>query len=281
MNGKKIFITEDEFIVSKNLQYKLEELGYNVTGTAPSGEMAIEQIRKDPPDLVLMDIMLAGDMDGIDTAKMIRAEFEIPIIFLTAYSSEEISKRASLVDPYAYILKPYEERELEINISIALYKAEAEKKIIEKQKELIELNKKLDSLVRNSTHELNKQVQESEKLQEWSTKFLDIVDATYDFVIIANTDGIVEYANNRLTKFLGLPKKEVEKNNIKSLIFNQQSDDYYDQIVQSVLSGGGNYLDKIIIKGKDAKMWTVDQIVIPLKNSSGSVTHFASVCRNI
>mgnify|MGYP001234554718 CR=1 FL=1 len=91
---KKIFITEDEFIVSKNLESKLIALGYNVIGTSVSGELAIEKIRKEQPDLVLMDIMLAGKMDGIETASLIRSEYDIPIIFLTAYSSQKISINA-------------------------------------------------------------------------------------------------------------------------------------------------------------------------------------------
>ena len=130
---KKIFITEDEFIVSKSLQNKLESLDYDVVGTATSGEKTLEKIRITKPDLILMDVMLAGELDGIQTAQIIKKEFGIPVIFLTAYSSEEIYRRAATVEPYAYIIKPFEQRELEINISIAFYKYAADKKVSEKQ----------------------------------------------------------------------------------------------------------------------------------------------------
>jgi len=84
------------------------------------------------PDLVLMDIVLQGEMDGIDTASQIRSRFNIPVVYLTAYSDEKILERARITEPYGYIIKPFNERELHINIEIALYKHRAEREIKEK-----------------------------------------------------------------------------------------------------------------------------------------------------
>ncbi|NBD32031.1 MAG: response regulator [Cyanobacteria bacterium] len=89
----KIFIVEDELIIAKSLARQLEKLNYDVVGTASSGEKALELIEQNPPDLVLMDIVIAGEMDGIETAKKIREKFDIPVIYLTAYSDEETLKR--------------------------------------------------------------------------------------------------------------------------------------------------------------------------------------------
>lgn len=276
---KKIFITEDEFIVSKNLQYKLESLGYIVTGTSPSGEMAIEQIRKNQPDLVLMDIMLAGDLDGIDTARKIREEFDIPIIFLTAYSSEEISKRAALADPYAYILKPYEERELEINISIALYKTEAEKKLLRKQQELIELNNRLDSVVQERTAALNKEIEKREKQNAWLQKFVAIIDQTSDHIVVSNRDGEIEYVNQSLLDFKGRKQNELMGISSKEMISDSTINGHYEQLLGTVIEKGMNFSGELKCNRKDGKSFSATQVVIPLKSEDNYVTHFASICR--
>ena len=124
-NGK-ILVVEDEKILAIGLKRKLEIMGYTVTGTATSGSEAIEKAGKELPDLVLMDIVLKGDMDGIDTAQQIINLYNIPIIYLTAYADEEILKRAMVTEPYGYLTKPFKETELKANIEMALYKHKVE-----------------------------------------------------------------------------------------------------------------------------------------------------------
>ncbi len=123
---KRIIIVEDKSIVSHDLRKRLEVLGYEVPGIAASGEKAIELVKEHMPDLVLMDIQLEGEMDGIEAANQIKAEYHIPVIFLTAFSDEATLKRAMITEPYAYIIKPFEPRELQVSIEIALYKHEME-----------------------------------------------------------------------------------------------------------------------------------------------------------
>jgi len=123
----KILIVEDEMILAMGLKMKLEDFGYLVTDLAPSGLQAIESVEKEQPDLILMDIVLKGDMDGIDTAKSIVKLYDIPIIFLTAYADDEILERAKKTCPYGYILKPYKDDELKANIKMALFKHKSQK----------------------------------------------------------------------------------------------------------------------------------------------------------
>lgn len=125
----RILIVEDESIVAEDIRRSLQNMGYSILSMASSGEEAIEKVKEFKPDLVLMDIMLEGEMDGIEAADMIHSFSNIPIIFLTAYSDEKILERAKITEPFGYIIKPFKERELHINIEIALYKSEMEKRL--------------------------------------------------------------------------------------------------------------------------------------------------------
>jgi PAS domain S-box-containing protein len=129
----RILIVEDESIVAEDIQRSLENMGYSILSIVSSGEEAIEKVKENEPDLVLMDIMLDGEMDGIEAADMIHSFSNIPIIFLTAYSDEKILERAKITEPFGYIIKPFRERELHINIEIALYKSEMEKRLKDSQ----------------------------------------------------------------------------------------------------------------------------------------------------
>jgi len=118
----RILIAEDEAIVAKDLQYTLTDMGYKVLGMAQSGKGILEMANKLRPDIVLMDIVLKGKMDGIEAAKEIHDRFDIPVVFLTGYADEEKMERAKESEPYAYLLKPFNKKELQIAIEMALYK---------------------------------------------------------------------------------------------------------------------------------------------------------------
>lgn len=133
MSRAKILVVEDERITAKNIQNRLKKLGYDVPAVAYSGEEAIKETAETHPDLVLMDIKLKGDMDGVAAAEQIRTRFNIPVIYLTAYADEDTLQRAKVTEPYSYILKPLQERELQTNIEIALYKHGMDKKVRESE----------------------------------------------------------------------------------------------------------------------------------------------------
>ncbi len=122
MNGRRILIVEDEALVARDLGDRLEALGYQPAGLAASGEQALALARQSRPDLVLMDIHLQGGMDGIAVALDLRRQFRIPAVFLTAYSEDSTLERAKQAEPYGYLLKPFEDRELRAALEIALHR---------------------------------------------------------------------------------------------------------------------------------------------------------------
>jgi len=122
MKNAKIMIVEDENIVAMGIKSKLESLGYSVPCTASSAEDAIRKADLFYPDLVLMDILLKGEGDGIVAGDYIRKNFDIPVIYLTAYTDEETLERAKLTHPAGYISKPFKLEDIHTNIEIALHK---------------------------------------------------------------------------------------------------------------------------------------------------------------
>ncbi len=150
MKKTKILIVEDEIILAKDIQYCLEMHGYSVAGFVSSGEKAIQKTSEESPDLVLMDIRLKGDMDGIEAARQIKSRFNIPVVYLTAHADNATLKRAKITEPYGYILKPFEDRDLHIGIEIALYKHQMEEKLIQSEK-----LKSLGTITAGISHEFN------------------------------------------------------------------------------------------------------------------------------
>lgn len=130
----RLLVVEDERIVAMGLRKQLQALGYDVVALASSGEEAVLKAGELRPDLVLMDINLDGDMDGVEAAAAVRARFRTPVVFLTAYSTAEVLDRAKVTEPYGYILKPYEQRELHVVIETALYKHRMERKLEERER---------------------------------------------------------------------------------------------------------------------------------------------------
>jgi len=135
MPKKKILIVEDDGLESMDLQEKLQLWKYEVPAIANSGEKAIEDALETKPDLILMDILLKGEIDGIEAAEKIK-DLEIPLVYITAYSDDKILKRASSTKPYNYVLKPFDERELKFTIEMALHRHEMERKLKESEKSL-------------------------------------------------------------------------------------------------------------------------------------------------
>ena len=130
---KHILVVEDERIVAEDIRRSLENLGYAVTAVVSSGEEALQKAAEENPDLVLMDIVLKGDMDGIEAAQVMNSRFNIPVVYLTAYADDRRLQRAMVTGPYGYILKPFEDRELRTTIEMALYKFNMEKKLKESE----------------------------------------------------------------------------------------------------------------------------------------------------
>lgn len=136
MADTKILIVEDEGITAKHLQKALEDLGYKVVDTTAFGEEAIVKAKDLEPDMVLMDIMLKGEMDGVEASDVIRKQLNLPVIYLTASSDKATFDRAKITEPLGYILKPFDEKALKVTIDMALYKHEMESKGRQREEEL-------------------------------------------------------------------------------------------------------------------------------------------------
>jgi PAS domain S-box-containing protein len=124
----KILIVEDEHITAEDLAEVLKGLDYEVSAVAASGIEAIREVEKNPPDLVLMDIRIKGDMDGAETARILRERFDVPVVFLTAHADRDTLERAKHSRPMGYILKPFLESELHASVEIALSKHRHDRK---------------------------------------------------------------------------------------------------------------------------------------------------------
>jgi len=133
---KSLLVVEDEVLVARDIKSRLTKMGYEVLGIASKGREAIDMALDLRPDLILMDINLRDDIDGVEAAIRIKQDFDVPIIFCTAYSNEETLERAKISEPYGYVLKPFDNRELEINIEIALFKHRTERDLSDTRKKM-------------------------------------------------------------------------------------------------------------------------------------------------
>jgi len=129
MENKKILVVEDESVIAMHISSSLKKLGYTVLSVLSRGEDAIQKAEELRPDLILMDIMLKGEMDGIEATEQIQSRFNIPVAYLTAHGDEATLQRAKISEPFGYILKPFKEKELHVAIEIALYRFEMEDKL--------------------------------------------------------------------------------------------------------------------------------------------------------
>jgi two-component system, LytTR family, response regulator LytT len=181
MSKVHILVVEDESIVSKDIQHSLKKLGYNVAGAASTGEEAVVLAGQLRPDIILMDIMLKGEMSGIDAAGQIKDEYNIPVIFLTAYADESTLDKAKITEPYGYILKPFKEIDLHTAIEMAMFKHE-------KQMELYKEIDFLHAVVENKDAANMIFVKNNGKQIKVKNSDVYFVEALKDYVVINTKD---------------------------------------------------------------------------------------------
>lgn len=154
MNNIKILIVEDELLIARSLNRKLQDLGYTVVDIVSSGEAAIQSAEQLQPDLILMDIVIKGELDGIETAAIIHEKSTIPVIFVTAYADDNTLDRAGKTGSYGYILKPFKEREINATIKIALAKHQEQLKISQSLSILEAVNQDKSRILASVSHDL-------------------------------------------------------------------------------------------------------------------------------
>ncbi len=179
MEKLNIFIVEDESIVAKDISNSLTKLGYNVVGIANNGKDALTQIMEAQPDLVLMDIMIKGDMTGIDVSEKLKEEQNIPVIFLTAYADEGTLSKAKITEPYGYILKPFKEIDLHSTIEMAVYKHQKDSALQKERDFLYSLVENKDDSSKDILF-----VKANSRLVKVLLRDIYFVEALKDYVII-------------------------------------------------------------------------------------------------
>lgn len=239
MSKAKILIVEDQGIVAKDIENSLKKLGYTVPAIVSSGEKSIEATEEMKPDLVLMDIMLKGKMDGIEAANEIHEKYNIPVIFLTANADDKTVNDAKAAEPYGYIIKPFREKELQTTIEMALYKHEKDFRL-KKERDfyysIAEGQKSADSIYVRSEYRLNK------------IRFDEIyyVEALKDYVIIYTKDNSYTTHSTMKNILSILPLKEfvrVHRSYIVRLdkIFSIKYPDLVIEDKKKVIPVGGLY----------------------------------------
>ncbi len=249
MANANILVVEDETIVAKYIQKWLRSLGYVVPAVVSSGEEAVEKARETRPDLVLMDIVLRGGMDGVEAAKEIRACLNIPIVFLTAYADDNTIERAKITEPFGYILKPFEERELHSTIEMALYK-----------------------------HRMEKQLKES---REW---FATTLKSIGDAVIATDKEGLITFMNPVAESLTGWDQKEALGRNLKDVfsIIDEKTRVPMESPEADALRRGVaiNLADHILIS-RDRREISIDDSMAPIRDDSGNIAGIVLVFRDI
>ena len=174
--NKQILIVDDEPDFCKITALGLRNLGYDIL-TATDGQKALDSVRENKPDLVLMDIGLAGERDGIEVSKQISLHWQIPVVYLTGHTDDKTISRAKVTEPFGYVVKPVDYTELRITIEIALYKAEMEGKLKQLNQKLEQANQTLKDFAHTVSHDLKSPLNSARRLAEWiSTKYANKMD---------------------------------------------------------------------------------------------------------
>lgn len=248
MAKTKILVVEDNGIMAEQLQQILKRMNYDVPATADSGAGALKEAEKHSPDLVLMDIKLKGDMDGIETAEAIRRRFNVPVIFTTAYVDDKLLKRAKVTEPYGYVMKPFDEKVLKTNIEISLYKAKIDD-------ELKKANKFLQNILDSSSHVS---------------------------IIVTDVKHNILYWNTGAENILGYKAEEmVNRKKIDALYLDEDLENEIKEIRSDVIDNKKSVNCDIREKTKDGRIIWVNMTLTPRFDEKGCVTGILGIGQDI
>jgi PAS domain S-box-containing protein len=251
LNGSpRIMVVEDEGIIAQDIKNCLEGLGYVVPDVVFTGREAIQRAEELRPDLVLMDIVLKGEIDGIETAAEIRKKYNIPIVYLTAYEDDKTLKRAKMTEPLGYILKPFEERYLRSSIEMALYK-----------------------------HQMETRLKENER---WLSTILKSVG---DGVIVSDEKGLIKFMNPVAEVLTGWELKDLAGSKAGDLL--KLLDEDTRKVMQNplekvlrenIIIGRSNHT---ILINRDGREIPIDHSSSPLRDDKGRVTGAVLIIQDI
>ncbi|MDA3904711.1 MAG: PAS domain S-box protein [Bacteroidales bacterium] len=231
MSAFNVLIVEDELIISKLLQNYLNKMGHNVVSNVPSGEEAISFIQDNSPDLILMDIELAGMLNGIETTEIIRQTKDIPTLFLTSLTDKYLLEKAKAVDPVGYLLKPVQPIQLEIIIEMT-------RKKIQVDLELENYRKHLERLIVDRTKGLVKEIEEHKKalkkIEENEIRLSLITSSANDAIIMFDEYGQINFWNLEASRLFGYESEDILSQNIRILFSSDNLSEEYKQGIQLI-----------------------------------------------
>lgn len=246
----KILIVEDELIIAADIATRLNRLGYTVVGQADQAQQAVQLAGQLRPDLVLMDIRLQGDHDGISAADEIRRHYHIPVVYLTAHADESTLQRAKVTEPFGYVLKPFAERELRTVIEMALYRHAAERRL-----------------------------QESER--RYATTLMSIGDA----VVATDNAGRVTFLNPVAEQLTGWKLDEAKGKPLTEIfrIVNEETRKTVENPVEKVLATGRivGLANSTVLIARDGREYPIDDCAAPIHDDAGNVTGVVLVFRDV
>ncbi|MBN1409323.1 MAG: response regulator [Spirochaetales bacterium] len=245
----RIMVVEDTYIVAKDIQDTLSELGYLVSEIASSGKEAMEVAGQNKPDLVLMDIKLSGNMDGIETASQLQERYDVPVIYLTAYADNHILERAKRTQPCGYIIKPYKKMELHSTIEMALYKSKMEN-FLKSREELM------------------------------STTLRSISNA----VITVDVKGNLTFLNPVAEKLFGLSLGSSYGKSINDvyMVLEDKTNEVLENPVFKVLEAGDTVeLENHLLQTNDNRKIQAFQSISPIQNEMGEILGGVVIIRDI
>ena len=248
MAKTSVLVVEDESIVAKDIQNSLKKLGYSVPSVENSGEDAIDAAGQHRPNLILMDIMLKGEISGIEAAEQIKNRYQIPVIFLTAYADESTLSKAKVTEPYGYIIKPFKEIDLHTSIEMALYKHGKEQQV--KQERDLYSSIVLDKSVEDCIF-----VKSNSRLVKVKTKEIYFVEALKDYVIIHTKDSKYTVHSTMKDMFAKLTSSEflrVHRSYIVRVdkIMAIEQNNLVIEDDKKIIPVGGSYRDELISRLK-------------------------------
>ena len=224
MKKKQLVIVEDEMIIAEDISRTLQSSGYEVIDIVDTGKLAIEATEKHHPDLIIMDINLKGDMNGIKAAQIIRERFDIPMIYLTANADLATFQQAKLAQPFGYIIKPYQRRELYATIEMAFYKHEMELKLKESKNKIKLLHNVTRKLSQSKTHQkvYDITISAANYILDFAICALDILEDDY-FIVKATSCEQAKKDTKKIKMDEGLVGKTFKLN--KTIIKNDLEND--------------------------------------------------------
>ncbi|MBE9127143.1 MULTISPECIES: PAS domain S-box protein [unclassified Coleofasciculus] len=242
MNKIKILVVEDEWVTALDIKRSLEKLDYAVPATVATGEEAIQKAIELQPDLILMDIILQGEIDGIEAAEQLHQYSNIPVVFLTAYSDSETLQRANITQPFGYLLKPFEDQQLKTTIQIAL----------SRHKAIVELRSQLAAIVESS-----------------------------EDAIIGNTlDAIIASWNAGAQKIYGYRAEEVIGRSL-SILLPPNCVNEMPTILEKIRRGEKVEHYETVRRRKDGQLLDVSLMISPIKDATGQVIGASKISRDI